>query len=127
MFPAPFTSGRVKALAVNPNNANNVYLGAADGGLWVTTDAGTTWTPLTDFQPTAAGDVASIAVGSLAVDPSKCRAAICTTVYVGTGEDNFGGGNIYRDGGLKCTFAAGTPPTGSYSPDGAFHTPITID
>src|SRR5436190_20429934 len=46
-FP-PFTSGRVTALAVNPNNSNNVYLGGADGGLWVSADGGTAWTPLTD-------------------------------------------------------------------------------
>src|SRR5260370_18420766 len=106
MFPAPFTSGRVKALAVNPNNANNVYLGAADGGLWVTTDAGTTWTPLTDFQPAAPAGVASIAVGSLAVDPSTCTASapgISTTVFVGTGEDNFGRNNIYGHRVLNCT------------------------
>jgi hypothetical protein len=49
-FP-PFTSGRVTALAVNPNNSSNVYLGGADGGLWVTTDGGNTWTPLTDNPP----------------------------------------------------------------------------
>src|SRR5258708_20364380 len=50
---APFTSGRVTALAVNPNNPSNVYLGGADGGLWVTTDAGATWFPLaqTDNPP----------------------------------------------------------------------------
>src|SRR5207244_4472517 len=69
-FWSPFTSGRVTALAVNPNNSNNVYLGGADGGLWVTTDAGTTWNPLTDFPPSAG--IASVAVGSLVVDPSTC-------------------------------------------------------
>ena len=37
-FNPPFTSGRITALAVNPNNANNVYLGSADGGLWITDD-----------------------------------------------------------------------------------------
>src|SRR2546423_255946 len=34
-FTPPFTSGRITALAVNPNNANNVYLGSADGGPWI--------------------------------------------------------------------------------------------
>ncbi len=127
LFPALFTSGRVTALAVNPNNANNVYLGAADGGLWVTTDAGMTWTALTDFQPAAPAGVASIAVGSLAVDPFTCGPAICTTVYVGTGEDNFGGDNLYGEGVLRCTVTAGTPPTASCTQDSTFHTPSPLD
>src|SRR5258708_16418381 len=109
LFPALFTSGRVTALAVNPNNANNVYLGAADGGLWVTTDAGMTCTALTDFQPAAPPGVASIAVRSLPADPFTCGPAICTTVSVGTGEDNFGGDNLYGEGVLRCTVTAGTP------------------
>ena len=60
-FP-PFTSGRVTALAVNPNNSNNVYLGGADGGLWVSADGGTAWTPLTDNPPNTG--IPSVAVGS---------------------------------------------------------------
>src|SRR6266481_7899913 len=117
-FWSPFTSGRVAALAVNPNNSSNVYLGAADGGLWVTTDAGTTWTPLTDFPPSAG--IASVAVGSLVVDPSTCASGasgVCTTVYGGTGEDNFAIDNIYGEGVLKCTVAAGTPATASCTQD----------
>src|SRR5258708_36728393 len=38
----PFTSGRVTAIAVNPNNNDNAYLGGADGGLWITIDGGST-------------------------------------------------------------------------------------
>ena len=126
-FWSPFTSGRVTALAVNPNNSNNVYLGAADGGLWVTTDAGTNWTPLTDFPPSAG--IASVAVGSLVVDPSTCASGasgVCTTVYVGTGEDNFAIDNIYGEGVLKCTVAAGTPPTASCTQDNTFRTPTPL-
>jgi Bacterial Ig-like domain (group 3)/IPT/TIG domain len=113
------TSGRVASLVVNPNNANNVYLGGADGGLWVTTDGGTTWTPLTD-NPANSG-IPTIAVGSLAVDPASCIATICTTVYVGTGEDNFGADNVYGEGVLKCAVAAGTPPTATCTQDNTFH------
>jgi hypothetical protein len=126
-FWSPFTSGRATALAVNPNNPNNVYLGAADGGLWVTTDAGTTWTPLTDFPPSSG--IASVAVGSLVVDPSTCTSGatgICSMVYVGTGEDNFAVDNIYGEGVLKCTVAAGTPPTASCTQDNTFHTPSPL-
>src|SRR5712692_185004 len=128
-FFAPFTSGRVTALAVNPNNANNVYLGGADGGLWVTTDGGNTWNPLTDNPPNAA-NIPTVAVGALAVDPTTCSAApsgICTTVYVGTGEDNFAGDNIYGEGVLNCTITPGAPPTAVCTQDTTFHTPSPLD
>ena len=52
-------SGRVKALVVDPRNSNVVYLGAAQGGVWKTTNGGDSWTPLTDDQP-------SLAMGALA-------------------------------------------------------------
>jgi hypothetical protein len=118
---APFTSGRVTALAVNPNNPSNAYLGGADGGLWVTTDGGTTWTALAQTENPPSAGVPTIAVGSLALDPTSCLATVCTTVYVGTGEDNFGGENIYGEGVLKCTVAAGTPPTATCTQDNSFH------
>src|SRR6266403_793596 len=124
-FFAPFTSGRVTALVVNPSNANNVYLGGADGGLWMTTNGGTNWTPITDFP--LVGATVTIAVGALAVDPTSCSVTICTTVYVGTGEGNFGAENVYGEGVLKCTVTAGAPPTAACTQDNTFHavTPLS--
>src|SRR5262249_51704843 len=57
--PTGSVSGRVSALAVDPTNSSVVYLGAAQGGVWKTTNGGTSWTPLTDNQP-------SLSTGSLA-------------------------------------------------------------
>ncbi len=37
----PIVNGRVSALAVDPGNANIVYLGGAQGGVWKTTNGGT--------------------------------------------------------------------------------------
>jgi hypothetical protein len=128
-FNPPFTSGRVTALAVNPNNASNVYLGGADGGLWISTDGGGTWNPLTDNPPNAA-NIPTVAVGAIAVDPTLCGAApsgICTTVYVGTGEGNFAGDNVYGEGVLNCTVTAGTPPTAACTQDSTFHSPAPLD
>lgn len=121
-----FTSGRVTALVVNPSNPSNVFLGGADGGLWMTTDGGTTWTPITDTPPNTG--IPTIAVGALAVDLTSCTAPICTTVYVGTGEGNFSGENIYGEGVLKCTITAGTPPSALCTQDNTFHaiTPLSI-
>jgi uncharacterized repeat protein (TIGR01451 family) len=87
----PIVAGRVTALAVDPTNSNVVYAGAAEGGVWKTTDGGVHWTPLTDTQP-------SLAVGSIAIDPSNH-----STIYVGTGEENYSNDSYYGEGILKST------------------------
>src|SRR5262249_2788521 len=92
-YTVPIVAGRISALAVDPTNPNVVYAGAAGGGVWKTTDAGTHWTPLTDSQP-------SLAVGSLAIDPSNH-----STIYAGTGEENFSLDSYYGAGILKSTNA----------------------
>jgi len=91
----------------------------------MSTDGGTNWTPITDFP--LVGTTVTIAVGALAVDPTSCSATICTTVYVGTGEGNFGAENVYGEGVLKCTVTAGTPPTAACTQDNTFHavTPLS--
>src|SRR4051812_15739413 len=72
------TSGRATAVVVGPNTGT-IYLGTADGGVWKSTDDGTSWTPLTDTQP-------SLAVGALALDPADTTD---NTLYVGTGETSY--------------------------------------
>lgn len=121
-------SGRVTALAVDPTNANIVYLGGAFGGIWKTTDGGANWTPLTDGQP-------SIATGSIAIDPNSCTPAPCTTIYVGTGEENFAIDSYYGAGVLKSIDGGntwtqtGTPPgapfAGPFSTNSG-STPVTV-
>src|SRR3989442_10439672 len=70
-------SGRVTAIAIDPSDPSTIYIGGAEGGVWKSIDGGTSWTPLTDDQP-------SLAVGSIAIDPSG------TTIYVGTGNRHGG-------------------------------------
>src|SRR6476659_5545567 len=41
-------AGRVSAVAIDPRDGNTVYLAAAGGGVWKTTNGGTNWTVLTD-------------------------------------------------------------------------------
>src|SRR5947208_1469003 len=83
------SSGRVTAIAADPTNANIIYVGAASGGVWKTTNGGTSWTPLTDGQ-------ASLATGSLALDPLNSN-----IIYAGTGEENFSADSYYGCGILK--------------------------
>ena len=74
-----------------PESNNTVYLGAAQGGIWKTTDGGNAWTELTDTQ-------ASLATGSILIDPTNTN-----TIYAGTGEENFAGDSYYGAGILKST------------------------
>jgi len=111
--PAPLNaggsiSGRVAGVAVDPTNANNIYVAAAGGGVWQTTDGGSTYTPLTDFQ-------GSLAMGAIAVAPSNHL-----RIYAGTGEgnnsadSNFGVGILVSsDGGA--TWSLSTGPSGVFN------------
>jgi uncharacterized protein (TIGR03437 family) len=90
------TAGRVNAIAVDPRNNDVVYIGAAEGGVWRTTDGGVTWKPLTDNQP-------SLANGSIVLDPNNPD-----IVYVGTGEENFSQDSYYGAGILKSTDGGAT-------------------
>jgi photosystem II stability/assembly factor-like uncharacterized protein len=70
----PMRGGRTRALAGVPSEPATFYLGAVNGGVWKTTDAGSTWHSMWNDQPS--GSIGSIAV-SLS-DPN--------VLYVGSGE-----------------------------------------
>ena len=70
-----WVGGRITALATAPDGS--LFLGAADGGVWRSSDNGGHWTPLTDTQGT-------LSIGALLVVPG----ADGYTVYAGTGEAN---------------------------------------
>jgi hypothetical protein len=106
------TSGRVNAIAVDPcdTTGDTVYIGGAQGGVWKTTDGGSTWTALTDNQP-------SLAIGSIALDPvpGDCTGGGPSAgghtgkIYVGTGEENFSFDSFYGAGVLISTDGSGSP------------------
>ncbi|QEL17919.1 proprotein convertase P-domain-containing protein [Limnoglobus roseus] len=100
-------SSRTNGLAVDPSDpsGNTVYLGAASGGLWKTTNfltqdaAGPSWIPLIDNGPTYALNVVSIAVFPRNNDPHQ------SIIFVLTGEGDTGspGVGVLRsmDGGAN--------------------------
>src|SRR5215472_11874832 len=65
---------RVASIAGVPGDRMTVYIGAADGGIWKTADAGINWSPIFDDKDVSA-------IGALAVAPSAHE-----TVWAGTGE-----------------------------------------
>ncbi len=98
-------NGRVNAIAYDPFIDSVMYLGAAQGGLWKTTNRGQTWTPLSDDWP-------RLGISAIEVDPTNSN-----IIYVGTGDFNgfdVGGIGIMRshDGGLTWT-RLGTDQFGS--------------
>jgi photosystem II stability/assembly factor-like uncharacterized protein len=79
-------SGRVIAFAVNPKNRKEYYVGVASGGVWKTTNSGTTWTPVFDGE-------ASYSIGTVVLDPNDA-----SVVWVGSGESNSQRSVGYGDG-----------------------------
>ncbi len=98
-------SGRVTALAVDladDPSGNTVYLGAAYGGVWVSTNAlssSPNWKPLTDGQP-------SLSVGAIALTSSAIPGE--PTIVVGTGEPDNAGDSYYGIGLLVSHDGGGT-------------------
>ncbi len=90
----PYRGGWATAVAGVPGDAAHHYFGSADGGMWETMDAGSTWHSISEGLRTAS-------IGALAIAPSDPR-----TLWVGTGQihqrwDIVSGDGVYRstDGG----------------------------
>ena len=76
--------GRVTSLAVDPAHPDTLFAAAASGGVWVSRDAGLTFSPAWPQDATQA-------IGAVATAPDG-------TVYAGTGEVNPGGGSLTYTG-----------------------------
>ncbi len=87
----PFRGGRTRAVAGVPSMPAVFYVGAVNGGVWKTDDAGRTWQPIFDAE-------SSQSIGAIAVAPADPN-----IIYVGSGEgllrpDLSVGNGIYRSG-----------------------------
>jgi hypothetical protein len=61
--------GRSLTAAGTVKRPNEYYFGATGGGLWKTTDSGTTWNPVTDGK-TQSSSVGAVAVSELDPNPN---------------------------------------------------------
>ncbi len=94
----PHRASRTVAAAGHRSQPYTFYMAQVNGGVWKTTDAGRTWTPIFDDQPTGS-------IGCIAVAPSNAN-----VVYAGSGEglhrpDLSTGNGVYKstDGGATWT------------------------
>lgn len=80
-------SGEVVDIAIDPRGSTDqvIYIATNDGGIWKSTDGGTSWNPKTDLQT-------SLSIGAVALDPGNP-----SIVYAGTGNifDGSGRANDY--------------------------------
>lgn len=90
-----FGVGRLNVVRVHPNNTNEIWVGSAAGGVWVSKNAGQSWNVLyqTEFL--------SLGVSDIAIAPSNP-----STIYVATGDNNgaiAGSPSVYSIGIIKST------------------------
>jgi subtilisin-like proprotein convertase family protein len=107
-------SGRIGGIAVDPSDpsGNTVYVAGASGGVWKTTNFlttdpnGPTYIPLTDFGPTFAINIGSIAVFGRNNDPNQ------SIIFASTGEGDTGSSGVgvirSMDGGATWTLLDST-------------------
>lgn len=67
-------AGRVRAIVVRRDNPNIIWVAAASGGLWKSTNDGADWSQADDFLP-------SLTFSSLTIDPNNSN-----VMYAGSGE-----------------------------------------
>src|SRR5689334_13481780 len=88
--------GRIDDFAVVESNPNIVFVGVASGGVWKTTNNGTTWEPVFDKESVST-------IGDIAIAPSDP-----SIVWVGSGEPNNRQSSSWGDGIYKSTDAGKT-------------------
>ncbi len=83
------SSGRISDIAVDPEDHSRYFVTVASGGVWRTTNAGTTWEPVFDGE-------GSYSIGCVTIDPHDSN-----VVWIGTGENNSQRSVSYGDGVYK--------------------------
>ena len=90
------SGGRISDIELDPRNRNVWYVTTAAGGVWKTTSAGTSWTPIFDRQ-------GSYSIGVARVDPRNSN-----VVWIGTGENTSQRSVGFGDGVYKSEDAGRT-------------------
>ncbi len=87
-------AGRVQVVRTSPTNTNIIYVGTGAGGLWVSTNGGTSYSTTTDQLP-------SLGVSDIAISPTNTN-----VIYIATGDKD--AGDTHSTGVLKSTDGGAT-------------------
>lgn len=90
-YPANGGAGRINVIRFDPTNSSIMYAGAPAGGLWKSTNGGTTWAIVASTD-----QIASIGITDIAIDPTNNQ-----IIYIATGDGD--AGDTYSVGVLKST------------------------
>jgi len=82
-------AGRTRALMAHPDNDNVIFAGGISGGLWKSSDKGSSWAPINDHQ-------ASLMVSCITMNPFNKN-----EIYYGTGESRANSASVNGDGIFK--------------------------
>ncbi len=82
--------GRLNCIGFHPTDNNTYYVGAASGGVWKTSDAGSSWTPISD-------DIGALGISSIVVEDGGSN----DILYIATGDRD--ASDTYSIGILKST------------------------
>lgn len=85
--------GRIADIAIHPERSSTWYVAVGSGGVWKTTNAGISWTPVFDGE-------SSYSIGDVTIDPNNPD-----VIWVGTGENVSGRHVAWGDGVYKSTDA----------------------
>ncbi|HVS20077.1 MAG TPA: hypothetical protein VMT18_15845 [Planctomycetota bacterium] len=103
--------GRIRTILTHPTQPATLWIGSVGGGIWKSTDGGSSWSPADDFMT-------SLAVTSLVMKPGDP-----TVLYAATGEgfgniDALPGAGIFKstDGGATWSQLSATAPSSASSP-----------
>lgn len=88
--------GRITDIEMHPDSPETIYLGAASGGVWKTTDDGESWEYMFEGMN-------YISIGDIAIDPNDEN-----ILFVGTGEANSSSYSFRGDGIYKSSDAGAT-------------------
>ncbi|HEV2473924.1 MAG TPA: hypothetical protein VGS41_14710, partial [Chthonomonadales bacterium] len=84
-------TGRSRVFLVHPTQTNRMWTAGVDGGIWYSSDSGTTWAPVDDRM-------ANLAINCMTIDPANP-----SIMYAGTGEGYFNGDAVQGAGLFKST------------------------
>jgi photosystem II stability/assembly factor-like uncharacterized protein len=115
--PLANATGRLTALALDPHAAGRLFVGAAGGGMWRSTDAGNSFVAVSAGLPT-------LSIGAIGLNTATTPA----TIYIGTGEgngslDSYYGRGLFRSTNLGASWSQLAPGTF----DGSSFTSLAID